>query len=394
MLCGPNGMGFYNCHDGVWACGFDTRNNHVRGGNVTLISHSGAGMSGIIDCEERIDFNLAVSTGSEWTVGMADYMDFAIEEHGTRAIGLFMETSRDPEALKAVLDKARRRQVPVVAIKVGRTALAARLAQSHSGAMAGEDAAYQALFDHYGVQRVSDMDELATTLMLFAQPHPVGPGSLAAIHDSGGERQLLIDLADELGAPLAQMSEATTTRLEQLLDPGLPPVNPLDAWGAGGDGADQTMTDCLSAMLQDPASAMGAVVHDRGPLSSIYPEYLDYMRGAHAASGKPVCLVASRQGSGSDPLAVAATREGFPVIDGLRAFLVGLNCVLAYRDFQQREATTRAGTAAWPAAQGQRPPAGRAGQRSGGLRLAEHAGPAGQSSPAGRQRSRSTAGCR
>ncbi len=106
LVCGPNGMGFYNPRDGVWVCGFDTRNNHRPGGNVTLISHSGAGMSGIVDCEERIDFNLAVSTGSEFTVGVADYMDFVIEEHQPRAIGLFLETARDPQALRKVLAKA------------------------------------------------------------------------------------------------------------------------------------------------------------------------------------------------------------------------------------------------------------------------------------------------
>ena len=70
VVCGANGMGFYNFADGVWVCGFDTRSNHVRGGNVTLISHSGSGMSGIIDCDERIDFILAVSTGQELIVTM------------------------------------------------------------------------------------------------------------------------------------------------------------------------------------------------------------------------------------------------------------------------------------------------------------------------------------
>ncbi len=103
LLCGANGMGFYNFHDGVWACGFDTRPNHRRGGNVTLISHSGSGMSGIIDCEERIDFNLAVSTGQELNVTMDQYMDYAIECMDTRVIGLFMETARNPAGLRAVL---------------------------------------------------------------------------------------------------------------------------------------------------------------------------------------------------------------------------------------------------------------------------------------------------
>jgi acyl-CoA synthetase (NDP forming) len=336
IVCGANGMGFYNFADGVWVCGFDTRDNHVRGGNVTLISHSGSGMSGIIDCEERIDFNLAVSTGQELSVTMDQYMDWALDRPETRVIGLFMETARNPAGLIAALDKARRRGIPVVVLKVGRTELSARLAVSHSGAIAGRDDAYQALFDRYGVQRVDDMDELATALMMFAQPHPVANGGLVAIHDSGGERQLLIDLADDLAVPLAGVGPATVRRLEAVLDPGLPAVNPLDGWGAGGPGANAIMRDSLVALMADPNAALGAVVHDRAPHGAVYEEYFDYLRAGHAASGKPAFLVANRQGSGADPAAVTVTREGFPVIDGLRAFLVGVRCLLAFRDFQAR----------------------------------------------------------
>ena len=338
LVCGANTMGFYNCYDGVWAGGFDTRENHVRGGNVTLISHSGAGMCGIVDCEERIDFNLAVSTGQELCVAMHDYMDFAIEAHDTRVIGLFMETLRDPQAMIAVLQKANERMIPVVAIKVGRTELSARLAVSHSGAMAGTDAAYQALFDRYGVQRVDDMDEFATALIMFAQPHPVADGGLVCLHDSGGERQLLIDLADAMDVPLAQMNPETTSRLEEILDPGLPALNPLDAWGAGGPDAILIMQDCLSAMLNDPDAAFGTVVHDRGPLGMVYPNYVEYMRVAHSASGKPIFLVANHQGSGSDPeAAIKVTKEGFPVLDGVRSFLSASRCLLNYRDFCKRQ---------------------------------------------------------
>lgn len=336
LVCGANGMGYYNFHDGIWACGFDTRGNHPRGGNVALISHSGAGMSGIIDCEERIDFNLAVSTGQELCVTMDQYMDFAIECLQPRAIGLFMETARRPEGLTAVLAKAADRGIPVVALKAGRTELAARLTVSHSGALAGRDAAYQAVFDRYGVQRVEDMDELATALMLFAQPHPVGDGGLVTLHDSGGERQLLIDLADRTGVPLTQITDTTVQRLGEVLDPGLPPVNPLDAWSTGGPDYHQDMGRCFATLMADPGAALGAVVHDRAPYGTIYADYVGYLRAGHAASGKPAFLVANRQGSGSDPLVLETTRAGFPVLDGLRSFLVGVRCLFGYRDFQRR----------------------------------------------------------
>jgi len=77
VVCGANGMGFYNFADGIWGCGFLTR-EHVRGGNVSYISHSGSGMCGIVDTDERIDFNLVVSTGQELAVTMDEYLDFAL----------------------------------------------------------------------------------------------------------------------------------------------------------------------------------------------------------------------------------------------------------------------------------------------------------------------------
>jgi acyl-CoA synthetase (NDP forming) len=337
LVCGANGMGIYNFRDGVWAFGFDTR-HHRNDGNVTLISQSGSGLSGILDVDERINFNLAVSTGQELCVAMDDYLDYALDQPETRVVGLFMETVRNPEGMRDALEKAGRRGVPIVVLKVGRTELSARLAVSHSGALAGQDSAYEALFDRYGVQRVNDMDELATALIMFAQPHAIATGGLVAIHDSGGERQLIIDMADRIGVPLANISQATVSRLQDLLDPGLPPVNPLDAWSAGGSTADQVMEECFAALLCDPEAALGAVVHDRAPDGGIYKEYIGYLQKAHGAAGKPVFLVSNRQGTGADPLVVSVTRQGFPVLDGLASFLTGVRCLFGYRDFRAREA--------------------------------------------------------
>ncbi|HUG03117.1 MAG TPA: acetate--CoA ligase family protein [Steroidobacteraceae bacterium] len=335
VVCGANGMGFYNFADGIWGCGFRTR-EHRRGGNVAYISHSGSGMCGIVDSEERIDFNLVVSTGQELAVSMDEYLDFALDQSSTRVVGLFMETARNPAGLIRALAKAQAKRIPLIALKVGRTELSARLTVSHSGAIAGEDAVYHALFDRYGVQRVDDMDQLATALILFAQPHPVGAGGLVSIHDSGGERQLLIDLAADAGVPLADLTPATTKRLGTLLDPGLPAVNPLDAWSTGGPEYHGGMQQCFAALLADPNAAVGAVIHDRVAGGGIQDGYLNYLRAGHRASGKPAVLVANRQGTGADPQVVAATREGFPVLDGVASFLRGVRALFDYRDHQAR----------------------------------------------------------
>ena len=335
VVCGANGMGFYNFAEGIWGCGFRTR-MHRRGGNVAYISHSGSGMCGIVDSEERIDFNLVVSTGQELSVSMDEYLDYALEMPGTRAVGLFMETARNPAGLVRAFERARERGIPIVALKVGRTELSAKLTVSHSGAIAGQDAVYDAIFDCYGVHRARDMDELATALILFAQPHAVGAGGLVSIHDSGGERQLLIDLADDHGVPLAQLSPASTAKLEALLDPGLPAVNPLDAWSTGGPDFHKNMEQCFGTLMSDPQAALGAVVHDRVAGGGIHAGYIDYLRAGHRASGKPVFLVANRQGTGSDPMVVDATREGFPVLDGLDSFLRSVRHLLDHRDFASR----------------------------------------------------------
>jgi acyl-CoA synthetase (NDP forming) len=332
LVCGANGMGFYNVRDRVWACGFDSR-LHEPPGNVSLISHSGSGMSGIIDSEERIRINFAVSTGNEIGVSMDDYLDFALDLPETRVVGLFVETARNPEGFRAALDKSQRRRIPLVALKVGRTSRSAQMTVSHSGAMAGDDATYSALFDRYGVTRVRDMDELATTLILMAELHPVGAGGLVTLHDSGGERQLLIDLAEEARVPLTDINAETAAALEKVLDPALPAVNPLDAWSRGGDDAANNMARCLTLLMHDPQAAMGAVVHDRAPDGLVYSSYIDYMRRARHETGKPVALVAARQGTGCDRQAVAATHAGLPVLDGIPAFLVGVRALFRYRDF-------------------------------------------------------------
>src|SRR5439155_15842242 len=132
---------------------------------------------------------------------------------------------------RAALARAWDRDVPVVAMKVGRATSAREMVTAHSGALAGEDGAFEALFDAHGVLRVESLDEMCDTLELFVAGRRAGPGGLAAIHDSGGERALLIDAAESSGVRLATISGQTSERLAEVLEPGLPAVNPLDAWG-------------------------------------------------------------------------------------------------------------------------------------------------------------------
>lgn len=334
MLCGGNGMGFYNFTDRVRLCGFATRPDHVPGGAV-LLTHSGSLFTALVDAEARIDYALAVSPGQELTTTLADYLDFALDQPEIRVVGLFLEAARDPERFVAALAKAQARDIPVVALKVGRTRESAALALSHSGAIAGDHAVYDALFERHAVGQVRSVDELAAAMMLLPVAASLGPGGLASTHDSGGERGLMVDLAADVGVRFASLSPETVARLEAALDPGLPPVNPLDHWGTGRNHP-ADFEACFQALMADPDTALGALALDRSVGGQVTPLYLEVAHRARAASGKPVTIVSNHQGSGGDPAAVASTRAGVPVLDGVPAFLRA--CRIA---FDRRDAAAR-----------------------------------------------------
>jgi acyl-CoA synthetase (NDP forming) len=336
-LCGGNGMGFYNFRDGLWLCGFPTRTDHRPGGAV-LLTHSGSLFTALVDAEARIDYGLAVSSGQELTTTLADYMDFALETPETRVIGLFMETARDPAGFEAALAKANARGVPVVALKVGRTAASVRLAESHSGAIAGDHAAYSALFRRYGVAEVRAIDELAAALMVLGHARDIGPGGLATTHDSGGERGLMVDLADDHRVSFARLSAETERAMAAVLDHGLEPVNPLDHWGSGRN-YPADFRDSFRLMMDDPGTALGALVLDRWVGGQIMPHYRTVALDVQAATGKPVFIVSNHQGSCGDDTAVETTRAGVPVLDGVPAFLTAVRLALAWRDIRGRRGT-------------------------------------------------------
>lgn len=332
MVCGANGMGFYNIRDHVWACGFDS-NDHSAPGNISLISHSGSGMSGILDCEDRLRFNFAVSTGNELSVTMDQYLDFVLDLPETKVVGIFIETARNPDGFIKALKKANQKKIPIVALKVGKTEKSAQLTVSHSGAIAGDDDAYDALFNRYGVQRVRDTEELVATLILFAEFGVVGEGNLVTLHDSGGERQLLVDIADELNVPLTELSDNSVKKLEEIIDPELPAINPLDVWSRGGKDSAKQYLDSAKILLDDDNASIEALVLNRAPYGLIYPEYINLMQKTRKATGKPVLLVSSHQGSGFDPVAVEQTHRGYPVLDGISPTMVAISKLFSYRDF-------------------------------------------------------------
>jgi acetate---CoA ligase (ADP-forming) len=333
-VCGGNCMGFANLERRVRALGFYEPRDAPVGG-VAFLSHSGSAFSAMIHNDRNLGLNLAVSAGQEFVTTVADYLRYALRLDSTRAVGLFIETVRDPSGFRVALAIANERDVPVVALKVGREERTRELVQAHSGALAGEDGAYEALFDAYGVSRVESLDEMADTLSLFAAGRKAGPGALASVHDSGGERALLIDAAAAVGVPLAEISDETAKRMEALLDPGLPPVNPLDFWGTGTD-AHEIVTGCVRALLEDPAVAALAFTVDLTTEEHPDMGYIAMARETFPETDKPYAMLSNFAGGIERADARLLQDDGIAVLEGTLTGLAAFGHLFAYRDARAR----------------------------------------------------------
>jgi acetate---CoA ligase (ADP-forming) len=331
-VCGVNCMGFYNDALPVWICGFPSPRTLTPAGGIAFIAQSGSVFGAIAHNDPRFAFNLVVSPGQELVTTAADYMDYALELESTKVVGLFLEAIRDPEAFRRALEKANAREIPVVALKVGRTAESQALAVSHTGALTGSDSAFDALCRRYGVLRVKDVDELAATLLLFAAGRRTAPGGLATIHDSGGERELLVDLAQEVGVPFARIAPATRDRLAERLEAGLEPHNPLDAWGTGND-FQAIFTDCLEALNDDPQTALSVLFADLRDGYYVSDGFAAAAADVAGQTTKPVVVATNYSGVRHDAIALRLTRAGVPVLDGTGPALRAIRHALAWRDF-------------------------------------------------------------
>ena len=329
-ICGGNGMGFLHIERRLRICGFYEPLD-LAPGPIAFVSHSGSAFSAMLHNDRGLSFNLAVSSGQELVTTATDYMEYALGLESTKAIGLFIETVRDPERFRSVLAAAAERDVPVVALKVGREALTREMVTAHSGALAGEDGAYEALFEAYGVLRVESLDELADTVALMSSGRRAGPGGLASVHDSGGERALMVDAAASAGIRFAQISAATSDRMAELLDEGLLPVNPLDFWGTGRD-AGEVVTGCMRALLEDDDVAALAFAVDLTTEDTPSMGYIGMAQAVFPETEKPMAML-SNLSSGIDRGDAKLLEEaGIPVLESTLTGLAAFRHLFAYRD--------------------------------------------------------------
>jgi acyl-CoA synthetase (NDP forming) len=333
-LCGGNGMGFLNLERRLRACGFYEPKELPPGG-AAFISHSGSAFSALLHNDRNLRFNLVVSAGQEFVTTMADYLAYALGLESTRVVGLFLETVRDADGFREALRLAGERDVPVVALKVGREGRAKELVAAHSGALAGEDGAYEAVFDAYGVLRVESLDEMLDTMTLMDAGRRAGWGALASIHDSGGERAMIIDLAARAGVPFAEISAATRRRLAAVLEPGLPPVNPLDAWGTG-NAADDIYAECIRALLADDAVAALAFSVDLTTEDDPSTGYIETAKAVWPETDKPMAMLSNLASAVDRRDVLRLAEAGIPVLEGTATGLAAFRHLFAYRDARER----------------------------------------------------------
>jgi acetate---CoA ligase (ADP-forming) len=187
---------------------------------------------------------------------------------------------------------------------------------------------------------VDTLDQLAAALLVFSTCGPAPAGGLASLHDSGGEREMVVDLAATAGVPFADISNETSERLRAHLDSGLQPANPLDIWGSGRD-FETHVEAAMDAMLADPATAVGALFQDVRDGSYIAEGFARALVRSSRKTKKPVVIVSNYASVNHRALALSTTEAGVPVIDGTQEGLNAIGNLLAFRDRKGSAAVAR-----------------------------------------------------
>lgn len=228
-LIGPNCVGLL-----VPGIGLNASFAHggARPGGVALLSHSGALCTALLGWarDEGIGFSHFVSVGNMLDVGFGDLLDYLADDTETTSIVLYAEAITDAERFLAAAKRCTAKK-PIIANKAGCNRASARAATSHTGAMAGEDAVYDAAFEEAGIIRVRRLDDLLGTAELLGRRRwPAGP-RLAIVTNAGGPGVIATDALVAGKGELAQLSRATTSALDTILPPHWSHANPVDVIG-------------------------------------------------------------------------------------------------------------------------------------------------------------------
>src|ERR1700733_10134789 len=249
--CGPNCEGYFNALGRVattFSPTVETQEDpnavYVSPKRVGVIAQSGGIGFALFNRGKAagLAFSYVISTGNEADLGMADFLDYMVEDENTGAVMLFCEAARNGPAFVAALAKARRLGKPVIAIKVGRSAAGTRASASHTASLSGSYTAYRAVFERYGVIEAEDADEaVAIAGVVVTCPLPKGR-RVGIITPSGGVGVWMADTLSSHGLTLPPLSAAMQATLRPLMPSYGASGNPVDVTAQGSSTAPAVMS--------------------------------------------------------------------------------------------------------------------------------------------------------
>jgi acyl-CoA synthetase (NDP forming) len=219
-------------------------------GSVAIIAQSGGLGFSLFNrgLGRGIRFSHVISAGNEVDLEVQDFLEFLLDDTDTRVILLYVEGLKDPTRFQALAARAEQLGKSIVMAKVGRSQVAARAAMSHTGHIAGDDRAFDAVFDRYGIIRVHDAEEMLDVgLVLSTCSFPAG-NRVGVVSYSGGNAVWMADACDDLGLELPTLSPRIQERLGAALPSFAATANPVDISGA----SKTTPADVLAIVADDP----------------------------------------------------------------------------------------------------------------------------------------------
>jgi acyl-CoA synthetase (NDP forming) len=294
IMLGPNSLGFANVADKCVCTSIPTR-DPVRRGRLGIVSQSGAVANelGKFAHAQGIGLSFIGATGNEAQLGIADLVEFLVDDPGTGAIALYVEAINDPPRFAEAATRARLARKPIVMLKLGRSPISAAVGQAHTGSLVGDDKVFDAMCRRYGVIRASSIEELIITASFLEKVGPIDPPRVGMASISGGACAMYADLAHLHGLDVPPWAEATKDKLRGILPGFAATLNPLDVTGVVVQ--DKTIwSRAIPALKQDPG--MGLVVAstvvpvvDR-EVASMGDDLRAIAEGFRVANAKPVMM--------------------------------------------------------------------------------------------------------
>lgn len=329
-LVGPNSLGILSTRVGLNAT-FGPRS--ATTGNISFMSQSGAFITAVLDwaADRDVGFNDIVSLGNKAVLDEEDFIQQWGEDPETDVILGYLEDISDG---RRFLETAKQvsRETPIVLVKSGRTEAGASAAASHTGAIAGSEAAYEAGLAQGGVLRVETVQELFDyASILSGQPLPESNG-VAIITNAGGPGVMTTDAVGDLGLSLADFSDETLERLGDAVPEEASVFNPVDVLG---DAPAVRFADAIDITLADPDVGMAIVL--ACPTATLsFDELARETVRLQQKHDMPVAATLMG-GSGTDSAATILRDVGIPTyFDPARAAL-SLDALAAYAEIRSRE---------------------------------------------------------